>query len=64
MIVRQIAESTREQSASSGEIVNMVGKIASGSDAIAQAAGRNAGQAQSLQRLAGELQSMLARFKV
>lgn len=43
----------------------MVGKIASGSgDAIAQAAGRNADQAQSLQRLSGELQSMLARFKV
>ena len=62
--IRQIAESTREQSAASGEIVNMVGKIASGSDAIAQAAGRNADQAQSLQRLSGELQSMLARFKV
>ena len=62
--IRQIAESTREQSTASGEIVNMVGKIASGSDAIAQAAGRNADQAQSLQRLSGELQSMLARFKV
>ena len=62
--IRQIAESTREQSAASNEIVSMVESIASGSSAIAQSAGRNAGQAQSLQRLSGELQSMLARFKV
>ena len=62
--IRQIAESTREQSAASNEIVSMVESIASGSSAIAQSAGRNAGQAQSLQLLSGELQSMLARFKV
>lgn len=62
--VQSIAESTREQSAASQEIARLIEGIASMSDENASTAGRNREEASGLQRLSGELQSMLRRFKV
>jgi methyl-accepting chemotaxis protein len=62
--VRNIADGTREQSAASHEIARLIERIAQMAEENNATAGVNAGQADSLQRLAGELQGMLARFRL
>jgi methyl-accepting chemotaxis protein len=61
-VVHDIAGSTREQSAASQEIANLVEKIAQAAEGSSQRAIRNSERAQNLLRLAGELQAQLSRF--
>ncbi|WP_153116432.1 methyl-accepting chemotaxis protein [Rhodocyclus tenuis] len=62
--VRSIAEGTREQSAASQEIARLIERIAQMAEENTATAANNASQAESLQRLADELQGMLARFRL
>ncbi|MCG2576718.1 methyl-accepting chemotaxis protein [Dechloromonas sp. XY25] len=61
-VVHDIAGSTREQSAASQEIANLVEKIAQAAEGSNQRAIRNSERAQNLLRLAEELQAQLSRF--
>lgn len=62
-VVHGIADSTREQSAASQEIARLVENIAQAAEGSAGRAAQNTDRAQNLQRLAGELQSQLSRFR-
>ena len=62
--VSTIAEGTQEQSAASQEIARLIERIAQAAEENAATAGGNASEAESLQRLADELQGMLARFRL
>jgi len=64
LTVRGIADGTREQSAASQEIARLIERIAEMAEENTATAANNASQAESLQRLADELQGMLARFRL
>jgi methyl-accepting chemotaxis protein len=60
--VKNIADSTREQSSASQEIARLVEKIAQMAEGSSSRAINNTERAQNLQRLAAELQAQLSRF--
>ena len=60
--VKNIADSTREQSSASQEIARLVENIAQMAEGSSSRAINNTERAQNLQRLAAELQAQLSRF--
>jgi methyl-accepting chemotaxis protein len=60
--VKNIADSTREQSSASQEIARLVENIAQMAEGSSSRAVNNSERAQNLQRLAAELQAQLSRF--
>ena len=60
--VKNIADSTREQSSASQEIARLVENIAQMAEGSSSRAVNNTERAQNLQRLAAELQAQLSRF--
>jgi len=62
--VRDIADSTREQSVVSQEIARMVEQIAQMAEEGSASSTQNTASAQNLQLLSNELQVALQRFKV